>query len=119
MTKENLEQLIERGHKRHVAGLEGISGRIKFEVGADAACLLRIDNGDVELSADGADTQAVVACNTREEVARVLRGDVNPIVEALQGHLSAKGDLALVFKATLGLQSGALFAGSGPTETAT
>jgi SCP-2 sterol transfer family len=113
METENLERFLERTpRKKKAPGLKGVRGRIRFETeDGGAAYLLQIEDEDVELTTGGDDAQAVVVCDTKALIARLLRGEANLIVQTLQGHTSARGDLTLVIKAVLGLQAGSPFAG--------
>jgi hypothetical protein len=114
MEMENLERFLEGtpAQKKKAPGLKGVRGRIRFETeNGGAAYLLQIEDEDVELTTGGDDAQAVVVCDTKALIARLLRGEANLIVQTLQGHTSASGDLTLVIKAVLGLQAGSPFAG--------
>jgi hypothetical protein len=114
METENLERFLERtpARKKRPPGLEGVRGRIRFETeDGGGAYLLRIEDDEVELTTGGDDAEAVVVCDTKVLIARLLRGEANLVVETLQGHTSQRGDVALAIKATLGLQAGSPFAG--------
>jgi hypothetical protein len=114
METEDLQRFFEGtpARKKRAPGLEGIRGRIRFETEDGAAAyLLRIDDGEVELTTGSDDAEAVVVCDTKGLIARLLRGEANLIVESLQGHTSERGDLTLIVKAILGLQAGSPFAG--------
>jgi hypothetical protein len=114
METENLERVLERtpARKKRPPGLEGVRGRIRFETeDGGGAYILRIEDDEVELTTGGDDAEAVVVCDTKVLIARLLRGEANLVVETLQGHTSQRGDVALVIKTTLGLQAGSPFAG--------
>ena len=114
METENLQRFLDQtpAWKKRAPGLKGITGHIRFETeDGRAAYLLQIDDGEVELTTGGDDAQAVVVCDTKALIGRLLRGEANLIVESLQGHTSERGDLTLIVKAVLGLQAGSPFAG--------
>jgi hypothetical protein len=116
METENVERFLERtpARKKRPPGLEGVRGRIRFETeDGRGAYLLRIKDDEVELTTGGDDAEAVVVCDTKALIARLLRGEANLVVETLQGHTSQRGDVALAIKAVLGLQAGSPFAGGG------
>lgn len=96
--------------RKRVTRLKGVRGRIRFETEDGAAYLLGVEDGEVELTTGGDDAQAVVVCDTKALVERLLRGEANLIVETLQGHTDTSGDVALVIKVILELQAGSPFA---------
>jgi hypothetical protein len=111
MEGENLGGLLDRTPARkRVTRLKGVRGRIRFETEDGAAYLLGVEDGEVELTTGGDDAQAVVVCDTKALVERLLRGEANLIVETLQGHTDTSGDVALVIKVILELQAGSPFA---------
>jgi SCP-2 sterol transfer family len=109
----HIDQWLERKQKLPAPSLVGISGTIAFEAGTDSRYLLRVDNGEVELTAGPGDAQAVVKCDSKSEIEHLLRGEANPVVETLQGHVYAEGDLSLALKVALGLLAGSPFSASG------
>ena len=120
MNAEELEKWMERvpKGKKKMPALKGVRGRIKFEAeevqGAhfsqvkDVACL-RIEDGEVELTADCEDAQAVLIGDSKAEIARLLRGEAHPMVETLQGRIGARGDLELALRVLLDLRAGSPF----------
>jgi hypothetical protein len=116
----HIEQWVERKQKLPAPSLVGISGTVAFESDTGTRYLLKVNNGEVELTAGPGDAQAVVKCASKPQIEHLLRGETNPLVEALQGHVSAEGDLSLALKVALGLQAGSPFSASGsaPQEAA-
>jgi hypothetical protein len=55
----------------------------------------------------------VLKCDSKSEIERLLRGEANPVVETLQGHIMAAGDRALALKVALGLLAGSPYSASG------
>jgi hypothetical protein len=109
----HLEQWLERKQALPAPSLVGISGTVAFETGPDARYLLKVHDGRVELTAGRGDAQAVVTCDSKEEIEHLLRGEDNPVVDALQGHLSLQGDRMLAVKVALGLTAGSPFSEPG------
>ncbi len=111
METESMKGLLERTPARkRVTRLQGVRGRIRFETEDGAAYLLEVEDGELELTTGGDDAQAVVVCDTKVLVQRLLRGEANLIVETLQGHANISGDVALIIKVTLELQAESPFA---------
>lgn len=113
MKTEELERWLDRAPKgkKKMPALKGVRGRVKFEVeGGGAAYLLRIEEGEVELTPGGDHAEAVVICESKAEIARMLRGEVHPVVETLQGRAAGQGDRALALRVALDLRGGSPFA---------
>jgi len=109
----HLEQWLEPKQKLPAPSLAGLSGTVAFQAGADARYLLTVNNGEVELTAGSGKAEAVVICDSKAEIERLLRGEANPVVATLQGHISAEGDRALALKVSLGLLAGSPFSERG------
>ncbi|HEU4647686.1 MAG TPA: SCP2 sterol-binding domain-containing protein [Gemmatimonadales bacterium] len=109
----HVEQWLDAKQKLPAPSLAGVAGTVAFEAGIDARWLLTIDNGEVELTSGPGEAQAVVKCDSKAVAERLLRGEGNPVVSALQGHLTAEGDRALALKVALGLLAGSPFSTSG------
>lgn len=121
MKTEELERWLDRAPKgkKQMPALKGVRGAIKFEAengaGADSqqveevACL-RIEEGEVELTNHCDQAQAVLVCDSKAEVARLLRGEAHPMVGVLQGRIAAQGDLELALRLILDLRGGSPFA---------
>jgi hypothetical protein len=92
------------GDFRPAPGLEGVNGRLRLQVGDKIAATLEVNDGYARLGpAEGA-AEAVAILDSEETVRRFQRGELNPVVAALQGRLELKGDLAFAIKVILGLQ---------------
>lgn len=87
----------------HVAELAGTDGRIGVEVDGKPVGELRVADGHVELVGESAPTQGVVAFASAEDFWKILRGELNPIVCALQGRLAIQGDLAFTIRVVLAI----------------
>jgi putative sterol carrier protein len=93
-----------------VADLAGVSGRLSVEVDGKTVGELVVEDGHVELGGNGAPTQGVVAFKSAEDLWKVLRGQLNPVVASLQGRLTLQGDLAFAVKVILCIASASPFA---------
>jgi putative sterol carrier protein len=90
-----------------VPWLAGLSGRLRLDVAGRPTRVLEVRNGKVSTTAttqaDPAD--AVIACDSDETLAAFNRGQLNPVVGALQGRLGIEGDRALAIKIILALEA--------------
>jgi putative sterol carrier protein len=89
------------------AQLAGLHGRLKIDAGGKTVGVLQVQDGKVELSSDGASAEARIVCGAAEDVAKIVRGELNPVVAALQGRLSIHGDRIFAIKVVLGLAAAA------------
>jgi hypothetical protein len=108
-----------RSVKGRAAGLEGISGRIAFKVGAEPAGVFEIDDDGSVAAAEGGDAQAVIDVDSQETLAGLLRGETPPIVAWLQGRLHVEGDAGLAVRVLFGLQAGSPWAAAKPPRAPT
>jgi putative sterol carrier protein len=51
------------------------------------------------------DADAILQCDSEETVAAFRRGELNPIVAILQGHMHPEGDIALAIRVIQALQA--------------
>jgi hypothetical protein len=96
----------------HAPGLVGISGRVLVRTGGQALGVLKVDDGDVEFTPGEGPAEATLTVADRQDLALILRGQLNPLVAALQDRLEADGDLVLAVEVILGLEAGSPFAGA-------
>jgi hypothetical protein len=96
----------------HAPGLVGVSGRVLVRAGGEALGVLAVDDGDVEFIPGEGEADATLLVGDREDLALILRGQLNPLVAALQDRLEAEGDLALAVEVILGLEAGSPFTGA-------
>ena len=99
---------IEETHG-HAPGHEGITGRLRIEVGGKLFGVLAVNDGDVDFVLGDGEAGTVAYVRTREDLVHFLRGELNPVVAVLQGRISVEGDQELASRIILGLQSGSPF----------
>ena len=75
--------------------LEGVHGTLRFLVGKTPVATLTIDDGEARIEKDDRAADTLVLCTSEEDVHRLLRGELNPVVVALLGRLEIEGDVAL------------------------
>jgi hypothetical protein len=98
--------------------LKGVRGRVKFEPeGGGGAYLLQIDDGEVELTTGGNSAETVMICESKAEIARLLRGEAHVVVDALRGRVAARGDLNLAVRVALDLRGGSPFSERSKAQT--
>jgi len=89
--------------------LAGISGRARLMVGDEGLGVLVVDDGHLSLKPDGGSADVTIVCATREDLVRLLRGELHPVVAALRGQVYQRGDRAFGVKVVLGLRAGSPF----------
>ena len=92
-----------------VAGLAGLSGRIGIQVGGKTAGVLQVEDGRAELVPEGAPVQASIICKDEEVMKKLLSGEGNAVVAALQGRASLEGDAIFALKVIRALRVGSPF----------
>jgi hypothetical protein len=107
---------IREGDFRPAPGLEGITGRLGVSVAGTPIALLDVKDGQARFLPPGGDADATVKVDSEETVRAFQRGELNPIVAFLQGHLTVEGDRAFALRAALGLQVAHPFAQQGEEQ---
>jgi hypothetical protein len=90
-------------------GLAGVRGRMRVDVDGKTVGVLVVDDGRVELTNDQGPTDAVFIFHTAQDLRQMVRGELNPVVGALQGRMRTEGNVALAIRVALGLRSGSPF----------
>jgi hypothetical protein len=100
------QEAAERKSAR-VPWLVGLSGRLRLDVAGQPAQVLQIHDGTVSVrpAAGAEQADAVATVDNEDTLAAFNRGELNPVVAALQGRLSIAGDRAFAIKVILGLQA--------------
>ncbi len=90
-----------------VTSLAGLSARLRLDICGQPARMLEINDGTSSSrpAAGAEDADAVLHCDSEETVAAFRRGELNPIVAALQGRLHVEGDAALAIRVVQELQA--------------
>ena len=89
--------------------LAGISGRVRLTVDDENLGVLVIDDGHLALTDDEGPVDVTVTCATREDLVKLLKGEINPVVAALRGLVRQQGDRGFGAKVILGLRAGSPF----------
>jgi putative sterol carrier protein len=89
--------------------MAGISGRVRLAVGNTTLGVLVVDDGHLALTDDEGQVDVTVTCATREDLVKLLRGELNVVVAALRGLVRQQGDRSLGAKIMLGLRAGSPF----------
>lgn len=93
-----------RAVARRIPGLEGISGRVRFEVEGGRGRTFVIRDGAVEWAEQDGQADASVTFDEEALVDELLSGKFNPVVAALRGSLRVAGDLSLAARVLFELQ---------------
>jgi putative sterol carrier protein len=89
--------------------LAGVSGRMRLAIGTKSVGVLVVDDGHLSLTHDDGPVDVTMACATRGDLIKLLRGEINPVVAALRGFVRPRGDRAFGAKVVLGLRAGSPF----------
>ena len=87
-------------------GLKGVSGKLRLQVADTPAGVLQVEPSGLVAIAKDDRTQTVIAVDTLQTLLALLRGELSPIVAALQDRLRVEGDLWLALRVLMGLQGG-------------
>jgi putative sterol carrier protein len=109
MDNQGQESDVQRKWEADAPALAGVSGRMRFMVGDKALGVLVVDDGHVSMIDDGNPVDVTVTCATREILAKLLRGEINPVVAALRGEVRQRGNREFGVKVVLGLRAGSPF----------
>lgn len=90
-------------------GLVGIAARMRLMVGEQALGVLVVDNGRVKLVPDGPPVDVTAVCKSRDVLIRLLRGQLNPVLMALQALGRLHGDRERGARILYGLRAGSPF----------
>jgi putative sterol carrier protein len=97
-------------------GLAGVRGRLRIEAGGKAVGVLTVDDGRVELGNDSEPVDATLVLATADDLKHLVRGELNPVICALQGRLQLKGNTHFATKVALGLRAGSPFVSGSKKE---
>jgi putative sterol carrier protein len=91
--------------QRSVVQLAGLRGRIRLAVGDETKAIVVIDDGKLALTQEPGEVRAEFRCNDGQDLDRLLRGELNPFVAALQGRFHLSGDLKFGIQVLLALRA--------------
>jgi hypothetical protein len=91
---------------RHTQWLEGVTGTARFMVAENPYITLRVHDGDVDIVPNDVATDVVYRCRSKQDAQALLRGEINPVVAALQGRLDFGGDFGLATRILYGFHGG-------------
>lgn len=94
-TAEFFEEVGRRGH-HHV--LEGVTRTVRFDLthrGQIESWLVRIENGDVQVTREAGDADSVVRTD-RAVFDGIASGKINGMAALLRGAITAEGDLEMI-----------------------
>ena len=92
-----------------VEGLQGVHGALLVLIQGDLVGALQVNDGRAEFVPGATEGAAVAEFDDPDDIGRLMRGELNPVVASLQRRLSLRGDLSLGARIILGLRTGAMF----------
>ena len=105
MENQSSESLVTEGtFEGEAPGLAGIVGRMRLMVGDQALGVLVVDNGRVKLTPDEPPVDVSAVCKSRDLLIKLLRGQLNPVLMALQAQGRLHGDRERGIKILYGLR---------------
>ncbi len=105
MENQSSESLVAEGtFEGEAPGLAGIVGRMRLMVGEQALGVLVVDNGRVKLTPDEPPVDVSAVCKSRDLLVKLLRGQLNPVLMALQAEGRLHGDRERGIKILYGLR---------------
>ena len=105
MENQSSESLVGEGtFEGEAPGLAGIVGRMRLMVGDKALGVLVVDNGRVRLAPDEPPVDVTAVCISRDRLISLLRGELNPVIMALQAEGRLHGDRERGVKILYGLR---------------
>jgi len=106
MENQSSESLLttEGTFEGEAPGLAGVVGRMRLMVGDQALGVLVVDNGHVKLTPDEPPVDVTAVCKSRDLLIELLRGQLNPVLMALQAKGRLHGDRARGVKIVYGLR---------------
>jgi hypothetical protein len=109
MENQSSDSLAEWSIEGEAPGLVGVVARMRLMVGDKALGVLAVDNGRARLAPDEPPVDVTAVGRSRDVLIKLLRGQLNPIVMALQAEGRLQGDRELGAKILYGLRAGSPF----------
>jgi putative sterol carrier protein len=98
-----------------VTTLIGFAGRLAFEVDGKTLLALQVDDQRIDvIGGDGGEARAVAICMSEDDARKILNGELDAVVAALQGRLAIDGDLEFAIKVLRTLRAAPQAAASSP-----
>ena len=99
-----------------VPALADVSGTVRLEIGGERVGALFVTHGSVMLTAQNPEyAAACLSVASLDDLLRIMRGEVNAVVAAIQGRLAFAGDVELGVKVVLALNAAKAFGASAST----
>ncbi len=90
--------------------LAGLSGRMRVDVGDQPAATIHLDHGRIWATEPDLESEATAVVQDRADFERMLAGELNPVVAAIQGRLVLRGDPELAVRVIFALSAAKPFA---------
>jgi putative sterol carrier protein len=92
-------------------GLVGVKGKLRVVVGDATLGVLAIDGSAVVFTPGDGAAETAVVFDDRQDIVRLLCGELNPVVALLQDRMRVEGDPLFAAQVILGLRAGSSFKG--------
>jgi putative sterol carrier protein len=92
---EPSEPIAKTAPARRSRWLEGVHGTLRFLVRQTAVATLTVDDGEVRTAKGDGPADTTIICRSEDDVDRLIRGELNPVIVGLLGRLEIEGDVAL------------------------
>lgn len=89
-----------------IPALADVSGMVRLQVGDERAGAIAVQHGSVTLAAQSPEyAAACLHVSSLEDFLRIVRGELNAVVAAIQGRLVFSGDIELGVRVILALNA--------------
>jgi putative sterol carrier protein len=100
-----------------IAALAGLSGTMRVDVKDQPTATIHLENGRVWAGDPGDKADAVATVQERSDFEKLLAGELNPVVAAIQGRLVLAGNPELATRLVAALNAAKPFAKSRPGQS--
>jgi hypothetical protein len=80
------------GKRLELPGLANLSGSVRLDIHDEPAATLHVENGRVWAGQPESQADAIAVLQDRADFDRILAGELNPVVAAIQGRLLLRGE---------------------------
>src|SRR5690349_21287521 len=84
--------------------LEGVHGTLRFLVGQTPVATLVIGDSEARIAKGDGPADTTVICRSEDDVNRLIRGELKPVIAVLLDRLEIEGDVALGIQVLLSLR---------------
>ena len=97
-----------------VRALQNVSGSLRVDDSAGTLGVIHVERGRVWLGQGDGHADAVAVVADKADLERIVKGELNPVVAAIQGRVVLRGNPDLATRIILALNAAKPFGGGGP-----